>query len=73
MLLVYGKGILLVKGSQVDFNGVGFQLPQYHFKLKEIALPLKLKRYPGGTQIWFGRECAADAAKPLSFFRGHFG
>ena len=30
--------------------------------------------YPGGgTQIWFGRECAADAAKPLPVFRGHFG
>ena len=27
----------------------------------------------GGTQIWFGRECAADAAKPLPVFRGHFG
>ena len=34
----------------------------------------KTAMFPGGgTQIWFGRECAADAAKPLPVFRGHFG
>ena len=30
-----------------------------------------------GTQIWFGRRCAAQASKPLSWavpiFKGHFG
>ena len=30
---------------------------------------------PGGgrSRIWFGRGCAADAAKPISVFRGIFG
>ena len=27
----------------------------------------------GGTQIWFRRGCAAEAAKPLPIFKGHFG
>ena len=27
----------------------------------------------GGTQIWFRRGCAAEAAKPVSIFKGHFG
>ena len=27
----------------------------------------------GGTQIWFGRGCAARASKPIPMFRGHFG
>ena len=27
----------------------------------------------GGTRIWFWRGCAADDAKPLPVFRGHFG
>ena len=27
----------------------------------------------GGTQIWFGRESAARALKPLPMFKGHFG
>ena len=26
-----------------------------------------------GTQIWFGRGCAAQASKPLPIFKGHFG
>ena len=28
---------------------------------------------PGGIRIWFWRWCAADDAKPLPVFRGHFG
>ena len=27
----------------------------------------------GGTQIWFRRRCAAEAAKPVPIFKGHFG
>ena len=27
----------------------------------------------GGTQMLFGRGCAADAAKPVPIFKGHFG
>ena len=27
----------------------------------------------GGTQIWFQRGCAAEAAKPVPIFKGHFG
>ena len=27
----------------------------------------------GGTQIWFGRGCAASASKQLPIFKGHFG
>ena len=27
----------------------------------------------GGTQIWFRRGCAAEAAKPIPIFKGHFG
>ena len=27
----------------------------------------------GGTQIWFGRGCAAQASKALPIIRGHFG
>ena len=27
----------------------------------------------GGTQIWFRRGCAAEAAKPVPTFKGHFG
>ena len=27
----------------------------------------------GGTQIWFRRGCAAEAAKPVPIFKGHFG
>ena len=27
----------------------------------------------GGTQMLFGRGCAADAAKPVPNFKGHFG
>ena len=27
----------------------------------------------GGTQIWFRRVCAAEAAKPIPIFKGHFG
>ena len=27
----------------------------------------------GGTQIWFGQGCAAEAAKPVPIFKGHFG
>ena len=26
-----------------------------------------------GTQIWFRRGCAAEAAKPVPIFKGHFG
>ena len=35
----------------------------------------KLHRHPGGggTQIWFRRGCAAEAAKPVPIFKGHFG
>ena len=30
--------------------------------------------YPGGgTQILFGRGCAAEASKPVPIFKGHFG
>ena len=25
------------------------------------------------TQIWFRRGCAAEAAKPVPIFKGHFG
>ena len=28
---------------------------------------------PGDTQIWFGRECAARALKPIHIFKCHFG
>ena len=27
----------------------------------------------GGTRIWFRRGCAAEAAKPVPIFKGHFG
>ena len=27
----------------------------------------------GGTQIWFRRRCAAEAAKPVPIVKGHFG
>ena len=27
----------------------------------------------GGTQKLFGRRCAAEAAKPVPIFKGHFG
>ena len=27
----------------------------------------------GYTQIWFRRGCAAEAAKPVPIFKGHFG
>ena len=27
----------------------------------------------GGTQILFGRGCAAEASKPVPIFKGHFG
>ena len=27
----------------------------------------------GGTQIWFQRGCAAEAAKPVPIYKGHFG
>ena len=27
----------------------------------------------GGTQMLFGRGCAAEAAKPVPIFKGHFG
>ena len=27
----------------------------------------------GGTQIWFRRGCATEAAKPVPIFKGHFG
>ena len=27
----------------------------------------------GDTQIWFRRGCAAEAAKPVPIFKGHFG
>ena len=27
----------------------------------------------GGTQIWFGQGCAAQASKLLPIFKGHFG
>ena len=27
----------------------------------------------GGTQIWFRRGYAAEAAKPVPIFKGHFG
>ena len=27
----------------------------------------------GLTQIWFRRGCAAEAAKPVPIFKGHFG
>ena len=27
----------------------------------------------GGTQIWFRRGCAAEAAKLVPIFKGHFG
>ena len=27
----------------------------------------------GGTQIWFRRGCAAEAAQPIPIFKGHFG
>ena len=26
-----------------------------------------------GTQMWFRRGCAAEAAKPVPIFKGHFG
>ena len=26
----------------------------------------------GGTQIWFRLGCAAEAAKPVPIFKGHF-
>ena len=29
--------------------------------------------YGGGIQIWFGRESAAQALKPLPMFEDHFG
>ena len=35
------------------------------------ALPVACAR--GGTQIWFRRGCAAEAAKPIPIFKGHFG
>ena len=27
----------------------------------------------GGTQMLFGRGCAAEASKPVPIFKGHFG
>ena len=30
-------------------------------------------RGDGGTQIWFGRGCAAGTLKPLHSFKSHFG
>ena len=37
-----------------------------------MAGEFKLKTR-GGTQIWFRRGCAAEAAKPVPIFKGHFG
>ena len=34
---------------------------------------VNLTRGGGGTQIWFRRGCAAEAAKPVPIFKGHFG
>ena len=33
----------------------------------------KLKKKKNGTQICFRRGCAAEAAKPVPIFKGHFG
>ena len=38
-----------------------------------ITLEQTQTRGGGGTQIWFRRGCAAEAAKPVPIFKGHFG
>ena len=39
-----------------------------------LCLHLKYKaRGGGGTQMLFGRGCAAEASKPVPIFKGHFG
>ena len=41
---------------------------------KEISVAnLMIQSRGGGTQMLFGRGCAADAAKPVPIFKGHFG
>ena len=45
-------------------------------RMRYIYVNLRPTRLParvGGIRIWFGRGCAADAAKPLPVFMGHFG
>ena len=44
---------------------------QYSFAVEEIDAPGG--GGGGGTQIWFRRGCAAEAAKPIPIFKGHFG
>ena len=40
---------------------------------KGIEPPCKMPGGGGGTQIWFRRGCAAEAAKPIPIFKGHYG
>ena len=41
-----------------------------HYAISSVAIP---GGGGGGTQIWFRRGCAAEAAKPVPIFKGHFG
>ena len=46
---------------------------QVIFPKQVIFIFLHTRSPGGGTQIWFRRGCAAEAAKPVPIFKGHFG
>ena len=47
------------------------------FTSMSYSMTFVITKFPGGgggsTQIWFRRGCAAEAAKPVPIFKGHFG
>ena len=51
------------------------QIVHTHSKLPSQlpSVPFRAPGGGGGTQIWFRRGCAAEAAKPIPIFKGHFG
>ena len=70
--------------NDYDFFFIYFELNEITTIFKMDYISEKYKRgafsglyYPGGggggTQIWFRRGCAAEAARPVPIFKGHFG
>ena len=54
------------------------QNPHVFLFLRNVQLSQVVHNIPGGgggggTQIWFRRGCAAEAAKPVPIFKGNFG
>ena len=73
--LVWGGG---GGGDMKGHNCFSFQNSQDLQKLNHVVSPHISKWIcapggGGGTQMLFGRGCAAEASKPVPIFKGHFG